>query len=205
MRIPVVMLTIVTNKEMGYVLGASEYLTKPIDRDRLADVIDKYRPKDPGRIVLIVDDDPATRQVLRRTLIKQGWSVVEAENGRVALERVASQKPSLIMLDMMMPELDGFGFLAALRKDPVSASTPVVVLTSKDLTPDERSQLTGNVERILQKGAYSREALLSEVKSIVALCAKKKANSDANVVMPCSVKTETDLPTSAELLVGEKE
>ncbi len=61
MRIPVVMLTIVTNKEMGYVLGASEYLTKPIDRDRLADVIDKYRPKDPGRVVLVVDDDPATR------------------------------------------------------------------------------------------------------------------------------------------------
>jgi PAS domain S-box-containing protein len=174
LRIPVVMLTIVTNKEMGYVLGASEYLTKPIDRDRLAEVIDKYRPKDPGRVVLVVDDDPATRQVLRRTLIKQGWSVVEAENGRVALERVATQKPSLIMLDMMMPEMDGFEFLAALRKDEASAATPVVVLTSKDLTPDERSQLTGNVERILQKGAYSRQALLSEVKSIVALCAKKK-------------------------------
>jgi PAS domain S-box-containing protein len=173
-RIPVVMLTIVTNKEMGYVLGASEYLTKPIDRDRLADVIDKYRPKDPGRVVLVVDDDSATRQVLRRTLIKQGWSVVEAENGRVALERVASHSPSLIMLDMVMPEMDGLQFLSALRKDEVFGATPVVVLTSKDLTPDERSQLTGNVDRILQKGAYSREALVSEVKSIVALCAARK-------------------------------
>ncbi len=193
LRIPVVMLTIVTNKEMGYVLGASEYLTKPIDRDRLADVIDKYRPKDPGRVVLVVDDDVATRQVLRRTLIRQGWSVVEAENGRVALERVATQKPSLIMLDMIMPEMDGFAFLAALRKDPDSASTPVVVLTSKDLTPDERSQLTGNVERIMQKGAYSREALLSEVKSIVALCAKKKANPDA-------VPALIDLKITADVL-----
>jgi CheY-like chemotaxis protein len=188
MRIPVVMLTIVTNKEMGYVLGASEYLTKPIDRDRLADVIDKYRPKDPGRVVLVVDDDSATRQVLRRTLIKQGWSVVEAENGRVALERVAAQRPSLILLDMIMPEMDGLQFLATLRKDAVSAATPVVVLTSKDLTPDERSQLTGNVDRILQKGAYSREALVNEVKSIVALCAAKKrspeVSSEANASWP---------------------
>jgi PAS domain S-box-containing protein len=201
MQIPVVMLTIVTNKEMGYVLGASEYLTKPIDRDRLADVIDKYRPKDPGRIVLVVDDDIATRQVLRRTLIRQGWSVVEAENGRVALERVATQKPSLIMLDMMMPEMDGFAFLAALRKDTASASTPVVVLTSKDLTPDERAQLTGNVERILQKGAYSREALLSEVKNIVALCAKKKANPE----IPSSATTEGEVLVGEASLIGEKE
>jgi PAS domain S-box-containing protein len=200
-QIPVVMLTIVTNKEMGYVLGASEYLTKPIDRDRLADVIDKYRPKDPGRIVLVVDDDSATRQVLRRTLIKQGWSVVEAENGRVALERVATQKPSLIMLDMMMPEMDGFAFLAALRKDASSASTPVVVLTSKDLTPDERGQLTGNVERVLQKGAYSREALLSEVKSIVTLCAKKKANSETR----SSAIPEDASLTGEAALAGRKE
>jgi PAS domain S-box-containing protein len=200
-QIPVVMLTIVTNKEMGYVLGASEYLTKPIDRDRLADVIDKYRPKDPGRIVLVVDDDSATRQVLRRTLIKQGWSVVEAENGRVALERVATQKPSLIMLDMMMPEMDGFAFLAALRKDASSASTPVVVLTSKDLTPDERGQLTGNVERVLQKGAYSREALLSEVKNIVALCAKKKGNAETR----SSATPEEAALTGEAALSGGKE
>jgi CheY-like chemotaxis protein len=200
-QIPVVMLTIVTNKEMGYVLGASEYLTKPIDRDRLADVIDKYRPKDPGRIVLVVDDDSATRQVLRRTLIKQGWSVVEAENGRVALERVATQKPSLIMLDMMMPEMDGFAFLAALRKDASSASTPVVVLTSTDLTPDERGQLTGNVERVLQKGAYSREALLSEVKNIVALCAKKKGNAETR----SSATPEEAALTGEAALSGGKE
>ena len=202
MRIPVVMLTVVTNKEMGYVLGASEYLTKPIDRDQLADVIDKYRPKDPGRVVLVVDDDSSTRQVLRRTLIKQGWSVVEAENGRVAMERVASHKPSLIMLDLVMPEMDGFEFLAAVRKNPASAATPVVVLTSKDLTADERSQLTGKVERILQKGSYSREALLSEVKSIVALCAKKKAGGDANAASVCVETVPIASPGESE---GEKE
>ena len=179
MRIPVVMLTIVTNKEMGYVLGASEYLTKPIDRDQLADVIDKYRPKDAGRVVLVVDDDSGTRTVLRRSLIKQGWSVLEAENGKVALERIATVNPSLIMLDLAMPEMDGFEFLSALRKDAAYDATPVVVLTSKDLTPVERGLLTGKVERILQKGAYSREALLSEVKEIVMLCARKKSGVEA--------------------------
>jgi signal transduction histidine kinase/CheY-like chemotaxis protein len=203
MRIPVVMLTIVTNKEMGYVLGASEYLTKPIDRDRLADVIDKYRPKDPGRVVLVVDDDSATRQVLRRTLIRQGWSVIEAENGRVALERVATQRPSLIMLDLAMPEMDGLQFLAALRKDAVSAATPVVVLTSKDLTPDERLQLTGNVDRILQKGAYSREALVNEVKNIVALCAAKKKIAAVSSEASASCLSEPSDVSAAPVILIE--
>ena len=171
--IPVVMLTIVSDTEMGYVLGASEYLTKPIDRDRLAGVLSKYRPKTAARIVLVVDDDDATRQVLRRTLGKQGWTVLEAENGRVALERLENNSPSLILLDLAMPEMDGFEFLGALRADKDRSAIPVVVLTSKDLTPEERSQLTGKVEKILQKGAYSRTALLREVKQIVALCARK--------------------------------
>jgi CheY-like chemotaxis protein len=197
------MLTIVTNKEMGYVLGASEYLTKPIDRDRLADVIDKYRPKDPGRVVLVVDDDSATRQVLRRTLIRQGWSVIEAENGRVALERVATQRPSLIMLDLAMPEMDGLQFLAALRKDAVSAATPVVVLTSKDLTPDERLQLTGNVDRILQKGAYSREALVNEVKNIVALCAAKKKIAAVSSEASASCLSEPSDVSAAPVILIE--
>jgi CheY-like chemotaxis protein len=99
-----------------------------------------------------------------------------------------------------MPEMDGFAFLAALRKDAASASIPVVVLTSKDLTPDERAQLTGNVERILQKGAYSREALLSEVKNIVALCAKEKANPEMR-----SSATPEEVFLGEESLVGQKE
>ena len=167
--VPVVMLTIVNDSDMGYVLGASEYLTKPIDRDRLAGVLSKYRPNSASRVVLVVDDDDATRQVLRRTLTKQGWTVLEAENGRVALERLETQNPSLILLDLAMPVMDGFEFLATLRADKDRSTLPVVVLTSKDLTIEERSQLTGKVEKILQKGAYSRTALLREVKQIVAL------------------------------------
>jgi CheY-like chemotaxis protein/anti-sigma regulatory factor (Ser/Thr protein kinase) len=173
--IPVVMLTIMNETEMGYVLGASEYLTKPIDRERLTSVLSKYRPGRDGDVVLLVEDDPATREVLHRTLARQNWAVAEAENGRVALQRLSQQKPALILLDLMMPEMDGFEFLEQLRADEAWRMIPVVVLTSKDLTPQERDRLSGKVERILQKGAYSREALLREVRKIVAQCAVKTA------------------------------
>ncbi len=183
-EIPVVMLTIVGDYEMGYVLGASEYLTKPIDRDRLTAVLGKYRPKGSDRVVMVVDDDDATRQVVSRTLTRQGWTVIEAENGRIALSRLEEHHPSLVLLDLTMPEMDGFEFLTELRKDHTNQAIPVVVLTSKDLTPAERSRLTGSVEKILQKGAYSREALLNEVKQLVTLCTSdelKKSNKEG----PC--------------------
>ena len=167
--IPVVMLTIVNETEMGYMLGASEYLTKPIDRDRLAAALRKYQVVEHPTQVLVVEDDEPTRQVLQRTLAKQGWIVAEAENGRAALAQVARRKPELILLDLIMPEMDGFAFLAELRKKEIWQSIPVVVLTSKDLSAEERSRLTGNVERILQKGAYSRDTLLHEVRKTVAL------------------------------------
>jgi CheY-like chemotaxis protein len=169
----VVMMTIMNETEMGYVLGASEYLTKPIDRDRLAVLLQKYRVAGQAAEVLVVEDDEATRQVVRRTLAKQGWTVAEAENGRVALEQVARHRPSLILLDLMMPGMDGFEFLAELRKNEAWQAVPVVVLTSKDLSFEERQLLTGNVEKILEKGAYGREALLRELRRIVALYARR--------------------------------
>jgi CheY-like chemotaxis protein len=118
---------------------------------------------------LIVEDDDSTRQILRRTLTKQGWSVDEAENGEEALQRVAQHPPRLILLDLMMPKMDGFAFLDELRQQEARRSIPVVVLTSKDLTPAERSRLTVNVEKILQKGGYDRDALLREVRRVVLL------------------------------------
>jgi CheY-like chemotaxis protein len=177
-EIPVVMLTITSNQEMGYLLGAAEYLPKPVDRERLAAILQRYRPIDGARDVLVVEDDAPTRDVLRRSLRKQGWSVTEAENGSVGLEHVRQQTPALILLDLMMPVMDGFEFLSELRQNRAWDGVPVVVLTSKDLTPDERTALSGKVERILQKGAYSREALLAEVRKIVAQCARKPARLD---------------------------
>jgi PAS domain S-box-containing protein len=169
-EIPVVMMTILNDQEMGYMLGASEYLNKPIDRSRLSTVLKKYRPKEGECGVLIIEDDESTRQVLARSLAKLGWTVVEAPNGRPALEYLKNKQPNLILLDLMMPQMDGFEFLAELRNKEEYQSIPVVVLTSKDLSPEERALLSGKVERILQKGTYSRDALLREVKKIVTQC-----------------------------------
>jgi PAS domain S-box-containing protein len=177
-EIPVIMLTILNDQEMGYMLGASEYLNKPIDRSRLSAVLKKYRPNEGASGVLIIEDDEPTRQVLARSLAKQGWTVVEAANGRPALEYLKSSRPNLILLDLMMPQMDGFEFLAELRNKEEYQSIPVVVLTSKDLSAEERALLSGKVERILQKGTYSRDALLREVKKIVMECAANASKQE---------------------------
>ena len=173
-EIPVIMLTIVDNRNFGYALGAADYLTKPIDRERLSTVLLRYR----GNAVntaLVVEDDPASREMLRRSLENEGWIVVEAENGRTALDQLALKPPSVVLLDLMMPEMDGFEFLAEMRRHEEWRSIPVVVLTAKDLTADERLRLNGHVNRVLQKGLYTRDELLEQVSQLVAARVGKRA------------------------------
>jgi PAS domain S-box-containing protein len=173
--VPVVMMTIFNEAEMGYLLGASEYLAKPIDRERLVAVLKKYCPLNSSIDVLVVEDEAATRQVIHRTLAKQGWIVAEAANGRIALEQMARHKPSFILLDLLMPEMDGFEFLTEVRKNEAWRSIPVIILTSKDLTASERNLMDGNVKKILQKGACGRESLLREMRHIVNIYAGPRA------------------------------
>jgi CheY-like chemotaxis protein/anti-sigma regulatory factor (Ser/Thr protein kinase) len=162
--IPVIMLTIVDDRNLGYALGASDYLTKPIDRERLVTVLKKHRRDLP---VLIVDDDAVLRQLLRRMLEPEGYTVVEAENGRAALEQLRGVSPSVILLDLMMPEMDGFEFVTELRRHDAWRAIPIVVITAKELTRDDRDRLNGYVEKILQKGAHGRDQLLAEVRELV--------------------------------------
>ncbi|MGH7307670.1 MAG: ATP-binding response regulator, partial [Candidatus Rokuibacteriota bacterium] len=162
--IPVIMLTIVDDKNLGYALGASEYLTKPLDRERLVTVLKKYRRDLP---VLVVDDDAVLRQLLRRTLEPEGYAVVEAENGRVALERLREVSPSVILLDLMMPEMDGFEFVTEFRRHDAWRAIPIVVITARDLSRDDHERLNGYVQKILQKGAQGRDQLLAEVRELV--------------------------------------
>jgi CheY-like chemotaxis protein/anti-sigma regulatory factor (Ser/Thr protein kinase) len=163
--IPVVMLTIVDDKNLGYALGASDYLTKPIDRERLVTVLEKYRRDLP---VLVVDDDVTVRQLFRRILEPEGYAVVEAENGRQALERLSEMSPSVVLLDLMMPEMDGFEFVAEFRRHESWRAIPIVVVTAKDLSHADRERLNGYVEKILQKGTHGRDQLLAEVRELVA-------------------------------------
>jgi PAS domain S-box-containing protein len=165
--IPVVMATILDEERMGFALGASEYLTKPIDRARLVATLDRFAVRAPGKRVLVVEDDEPTRTMLRRTLTRAGWTVTEAENGRVGLERMRDETPSLVLLDLMMPEMDGFEFLDALRLEPAGRAIPVIVITAKVLTEADRKRLHGGVEAIVQKGGRGVDALLGEIHALV--------------------------------------
>lgn len=165
--IPVIMLTVVDNKEMGFALGVSDYLTKPVERTSLLKLLNKYRCDDPPCPVLVVEDDADTREVMTRVLKKEGWDVAEAENGQVALERLGEVRPELILLDLMMPVMDGFQFVRALRSHEEWRSIPVVVVTAKELTADDRRQLNGQVQSVLQKAAYSRDELIREIGELV--------------------------------------
>ncbi|MGH7632416.1 MAG: response regulator, partial [Gemmatimonadaceae bacterium] len=164
--IPVIMLTMLDDRNLGLALGASDFMTKPIDRDRMRAVLARYR-RDGASDVLVVEDDAATRELLRRLLEGDGWTVAEAENGRAALGVLERHVPSLILLDLMMPVMDGSQFAAELRKVDAWRGIPVIVITAKDLTAEDRRALNGDVHGVLQKGAFSRETLLREIQSLM--------------------------------------
>ena len=167
---PVIMVTIVDDKNLGYTLGAADYITKPVDREHLGRVLNKYRCANPPCPVLLIEDDETTRGMMRSMLEREGWRVTEATNGREGLERVAEALPNAILLDLMMPEMDGFEFIVELRKREAWRHIPVVVITAKELTNDDRQRLSGSVERVLSKGAFTREELLARVRELVAAC-----------------------------------
>lgn len=171
--IPVIMLTIVDDRNKGFALGASDYLTKPIDRKRLLELLNKYRRDREANgekgieHILVVEDHDATRDLIVRTLEKETWTTHEAGNGRQALDLMGYQQPDLILLDLMMPEMDGFQFLAELRKNPVWNTIPVIVVTAKDLTEEDRNRLNGYVEKVLLKDAAMLDDLLGEIHHLV--------------------------------------
>jgi PAS domain S-box-containing protein len=172
--IPVIMLTMVDDRNQGFALGATDYMTKPIDRKRLSQLLNKYRANkgDTERaiagVLLIVEDDDDTRDVLARTLEKSGWVIQLAANGRAALDMMAQQRPNLILLDLMMPEMDGFQFVRAVEDEPQWRDIPIVVLTAKDLTTEDLQALNGRVEQIMNKSAYPMDQLLQEVRQLVS-------------------------------------
>jgi signal transduction histidine kinase/DNA-binding response OmpR family regulator len=167
---PVIMLTSVDDKSTGHALGATDYLSKPIDRSRLGAVLMKYRCAQPPCSVLVIEDDETNREMIRRMLKREGWSIMEAQNGRVALTLLAERTPNLILLDLMMPEMDGFEFVSELHKNEAWRSIPIVVVTAKILTDEDRLRLDGYVEKILQKDPTTETKLLAEVSDLVKAC-----------------------------------
>jgi len=166
-HIPVIVLTMLEEKDIGYSLGAAEYLTKPISRDQLTQVLRKYRSGKAAHVVMVVEDDDTTREMMVRMLHKVGWQVIEAANGEVALRLLDKHRPDLILLDLMMPEMDGFEFIIHLRQHKVCAATPVVVVTARDITVEDRLWLSHRVDSVFQKGIYSQNELLADLRALL--------------------------------------
>ncbi len=166
-HIPVVMVSFFGDKEMACSHGAVDALPKPANRDMLRVVVNKYIGSDGRKRALVVEDDEVNRTLLRFTLEDDDWEVDEAENGAVALERLAAQTADVILLDLMMPVMDGFEFAVKLRQREEYRSIPVIVITAKLLTAEDRQRLSGTVERIVQKGSSSLKEFLGHVNELV--------------------------------------
>jgi signal transduction histidine kinase/DNA-binding response OmpR family regulator len=169
--IPVVMMSVLDNRLLARSLGASGWLHKPLHRPelkRLLSAIQSSGGPEPPRL-LVVEDEPANAEWLRRLLERRGWLVVHVANGHEALAEIAHVRPSLILLDLMMPEMDGLQFLERLRRNPLAASIPVIVLTAKDLTPEDHRRLNGRVSDVLSKGSLNAVALLDQINAILSL------------------------------------
>ena len=163
--IPVVMTTFVADQNLGYSLGASDYLVKPIEWSELKRVLDRLLPEQTG-CILTVDDDGDTRQRLGAMLARSGWTVTEAGSGQAALELVAKEAPALVLLDLLMPGMDGFAFLRQFRDMPGCREVPVVVLTAKDLTMEDRQRLQA-ADQVLTKDSTSLRDLAETVRHIM--------------------------------------
>ncbi len=165
--IPVVMISMVGDKAMSYQLGAVESLQKPVDRAKLSALVKKYA-SDEIKTALVVEDDPAARATISRALQGENWEIEEAENGKIALERTEKRKFSLILLDLMMPVMDGFEFVERLRSsDHPSADSPVIIVTAMELNDDESQRIHRNAQDVVKKTGGNIEGVLDEIMSLV--------------------------------------
>ena len=147
-------------------MGATEFLTKPVQRAELVQILERHGAVSGGqsRLALVVDDRPENRELLRAALEGEGWDVSEAENGRGALDQVKNREPSLILLDLMMPVMDGFEFVIEMRKLETSQTVPIVVVTAKDLTEDDRRRLNRGVMGVIEKSGLDSATLLAQLR-----------------------------------------
>jgi signal transduction histidine kinase/CheY-like chemotaxis protein len=167
--IPVVVCSMLREQALAMTLGAGEYLVKPVERDELRRVVEQFAP--PGGKVLAVDDDPNALEIVRRMLDGTSYKVSTAQDGWSGLAAVRAQAPDVVVLDLMMPGLSGFEVLADLRADPRTAGVPVVIVTAKELTGEERAQLQSAAAALLQKGQFTPEEFVNTVRRAVTRAA----------------------------------
>jgi signal transduction histidine kinase/DNA-binding response OmpR family regulator len=167
--IPVVMVTSVDQRNLAASLGAADYMLKPVDWSRFGKIVNQFRLADKDRrgTVLLVEDEAVTRMAMRSTLEEDGWSVVEASNGKEGLQHVVDVRPDVVIVDLNMPIMDGFGFLEGIRAMPSCADIPVIVLTGREFSADDRSKLRG-ASQILNRGDLALGSLAERLRGLTA-------------------------------------
>ena len=166
-NVPIIIVTIGDYEKMAKDFGVVDFLSKPINWKELNKLLQKYELTDKRKHILVVDDDSSTRVILKKMLVKDNWKVDEAENGEVALEKIKIEKPELILLDLLMPVMDGFEFLKIIKANDIWGNIPIIVITSKDLTADDYSFLTSNVDKVIKKGEYTRKEIINRIDTAI--------------------------------------
>jgi CheY-like chemotaxis protein len=169
--IPVIVVTIVDQPTAGAALGADEYLVKPVDKAVLLAAVKRClegrEGSPPARPILVVDDDEPTREIIAELLKTKGYVVATAADGVSARSQVAASLPQLVILDLMLPKVSGFELLAEWRADPLTTELPIFVLTSKELTAQEKAYLRTNAQSLFRKHESWQEALLKQLQRAV--------------------------------------
>jgi CheY-like chemotaxis protein len=167
-KLPVVIVSMIDEKGRGFALGAAEYLVKPVQREQVVVALERCRRGD-GQTVVVIDDDPTDLDLVEAVLSPEGYSVLRASGGEEGVALVAREHPAVVLVDLLMPGVDGFAVVHRLRSDPDTADVPIVVLTAKEMTSDDRARLTGQIDYLAQKGAFAREELVELVGHLCAL------------------------------------
>lgn len=168
--IPVVMASILDEQRQGLALGSNDCVSKPIDREKLVSALKRLVGSGPGKSVLVVEDDPDSRIFIQRLLRSEEFQVYEAANGKEALSHLSSVEklPDLILLDLMMPVMDGFEFLTRIKKIESFDAIPVLVITAADLSKSDDKRLLGSVENIIQKNGLDKKHILNEITNLIS-------------------------------------
>jgi CheY-like chemotaxis protein len=166
--IPVIMISMENDEYKGIAKETFDYVTKPLKNQQLGRILEKYQIGEKSKnLVMVIEDDSIFRKVIIQVVKQAGWQILPAENGQVALEYLKNKQPALILLDLNMPVMDGFEFLANLKKNDKWRSIPVVVLTARQLTPEEHARLNTFVDTIVNKETYRQDELTLQIHNLI--------------------------------------
>jgi CheY-like chemotaxis protein len=177
-EIPVVIVSMLDERGRGFALGAADYLVKPVGRDDLLAALRRVAPVPQGpdgpAKVLAVDDDPLALELVEAVLAPLGYAVLRASGGEEGIELARRERPALVILDLLMPGVDGFAVVEALRSEPSTAEIPIIILTASAMTQQDKARLNGRIGHLAEKGAFDRAAFVDLVKRFAAAPAPRR-------------------------------